>query len=52
MKGRDLTEGSDKDEKSEISIRQVSLDALWSREPVTVRGNLNMLRKMVRIGRE
>ena len=46
MKGRDLTEGSDKEEKLVMDIRRASLDAFWSREPGTVRGNLNMLRKM------
>ena len=43
MKGRDLANGSDKEEKLVIDLRRASLDALWIREPVTVRGNLNML---------
>ena len=46
MKGIDLNEGSDKEEKLVISIRRASLDALWIREPGTVRGNFNMLRNM------
>ena len=46
MKGRDPSEGSDKDKKLVISIRRASLDAFCSREPGTVIGNLNMLRKI------
>ena len=52
MNGRDPSKGSDKDERLIISIRRASLDAFWSIETVTVRGDLNMLRKMVTMDRE
>ena len=51
MKGKYPTNGRDKNERSIISIRQASLDAFWSRELGTLRGNLIMLRKMVTMAR-
>ena len=46
MKGRDPNEGSNKDARLIIAIMRATLDSFWRREPGTVRGNLNMLRKM------
>ena len=52
MKGRDLTKGSDKDEKLVTDIRGSSLDEFWIREPGTVRGNVTMLRNIGNMARE
>ena len=52
MKGIELDKGSEKDKKLVISIRRASLDEFWSREPGTVRGNLTMLRDMVKMAKE
>ena len=52
MKGRDLIKGSNKDKKLIIDIRRVSLEAFWSREPGTVKGNLTIMRKMGMMDRE
>ena len=52
MKGIELTEGSNKDERLIISIMQASLDLFWSREPRTVRDNLTTLRNLVKMARE
>ena len=46
MKGRDPTDGSDKDERLIILIRRASLEAFWSRKPRAVRGNLSIMRNM------
>ena len=52
MKGRDLNERSDKYEILIVAIRRASLDKFWSREPVTVRVNLTMIRNMGAMARE
>ena len=52
MKGRDLIKGSNKDKKLIIDIRRVSLEAFWSREPGTVKGNFTIMSKMGKIARE
>ena len=46
MKGREPTDDIHKYYRSINAIRRTSLEEFWSREPGTVRGNLNMLRKM------
>ena len=52
IKGRDPTEGSNKDERLLIAVRQASLDAFCSRETGAVRGYLTMLRKIGKMSRE
>ena len=52
MKGRDSTDGSNKDERLIIAIRRASLYAFCSIEPGMVRGDLTMLRKMETVDRE
>ena len=51
-KGRDPTDGSNKDERLIIAIRRASLYAFCSIEPGMVRGDLTMLRKMETVDRE
>ena len=46
MKGRDPTEGIEKDKRLVIAISRASLDAFWIKEPGTVKGYFTMLRKM------
>ena len=46
MKGRDPTDGSDKDERLIIFIRRASLEAFLSRKPGAVRGNLTIMSRM------
>ena len=46
MKGRYPTEGRDKYGRLIISVRRASLDAIWSIELGTDRGDLTMMRKM------
>ena len=52
MKGRDPDYGSNKYERLIISIRRASLDAFTTREPGKLRGYLEMLSNMVKMGRE
>ena len=46
IKGRYPTDGSKKYERLIIAIRRAPLDAFWSIEPETIRGDLIVIRKM------
>ena len=52
MKVMDLNSQRTEDQRLMINIRQEYLYTFWSRQPGTVRGNLNMLRKLGVIQRE
>ena len=50
--GKIPDQGGEKGERLIFSIRQASLDAFWSREPGTLRGDFTMLRNMGTMDRE
>ena len=50
IQGRNPSESSVFDIRLLKDIRQANIDALWSREPSTVSGNLSQARRMERIG--
>jgi len=52
LQRRDPLEGSNVDTVMMECIRRVNLDALWSREPSTVAGNLSKAREVLRVRKE
>ena len=52
MTGRDPIAHHKKDEYTMLCVRRANLDALWAREPGTVKSNLSSLRRSHRSGEE